>query len=184
MLVPAYNEAETIGDTIESLLAQTVPAAEIIVIDDCSTDATAEVARSYGVTVLQPPANTGTKAGAQNFALKTVATEYTMAIDGDTIVAPGLDRPVSRGHGGHQHHRRLRLRGAALRQLGVGARPLHRIPAGVQLLQADPGSLRQAADRIRLFLDLSDRTPALARRLADADHGRGHGSDVDDVQRR
>ena len=46
------------------------------------------MARSYGVTVVQPPANTGSKAGAQNFALRTVATEYTMAIDGDTIVAP------------------------------------------------------------------------------------------------
>jgi biofilm PGA synthesis N-glycosyltransferase PgaC len=88
VLVPAYNEAETIGDTIDSLLKQTVPAAEIIVIDDCSTDGTADVARSYGVTVLQPPTNTGTKAGAQNFALRTVATEYTMAIDGDTIIAP------------------------------------------------------------------------------------------------
>jgi biofilm PGA synthesis N-glycosyltransferase PgaC len=88
VLVPAYNEAKTIGDTIESLLNQTVPAAEIIVIDDCSTDGTAEVARSYGVTVLRPPTNTGTKAGAQNFALRTVATEYTMAIDGDTIIAP------------------------------------------------------------------------------------------------
>src|SRR4051794_9119688 len=88
VLVPAYNEAESVGDTIQSLLDQTVPPAEIIVIDDCSTDNTAEVARSYGVTVLQPPVNTGTKAGAQNFALRTVATEYTMAIDADTIVAP------------------------------------------------------------------------------------------------
>ena len=88
VLVPAYNEAESIGDTLDSLLKQTVPAAEIIVIDDCSTDDTAAVARSYGVTVMRPPVNTGTKAGAQNFALQTVDTEYTMAIDGDTIVDP------------------------------------------------------------------------------------------------
>lgn len=76
------------GDTIESLLSQTVAAAEIIVIDDGSTDGTGEVARRYGVRVLRPEANTGSKAGAQNLALAEVTTEYTMAIDADTIVAP------------------------------------------------------------------------------------------------
>lgn len=88
VIVPAYNEAASIGDTLESLLNQTLPAAEIIVIDDCSTDDTAAVARSYGVTVLTPPINTGSKAGAQNFALQRVTTEYTLALDADTIVAP------------------------------------------------------------------------------------------------
>lgn len=88
VLVPAYNEAETVGDTLKSLLEQTVPAAEIIVIDDGSSDNTGDVARSYGVTVVRPPRNTGSKAGAQNYALQQVTTEHTMAIDADTIVAP------------------------------------------------------------------------------------------------
>jgi poly-beta-1,6-N-acetyl-D-glucosamine synthase len=88
VLVPAYNEAETVGDTIKSLLEQSVPAAEIIVIDDGSSDNTGDVARSYGVTVMRPPRNTGSKAGAQNYALSSVTTEYTMAIDADTIIAP------------------------------------------------------------------------------------------------
>ena len=88
VLVPAYNEAASVGDTIKSLLAQTVPAVEIIVIDDGSTDNTSEVARGFGVTVVRPPKNTGSKAGAQNFALTQVTTEFTMAIDADTILAP------------------------------------------------------------------------------------------------
>jgi len=88
VLVPAYNEADSLADTLESLLTQTVPAAEIIVIDDFSTDNTGEIARRYGVTVMRPPKNTGSKAGAQNFALATVNTEFTMAIDADTIIAP------------------------------------------------------------------------------------------------
>jgi biofilm PGA synthesis N-glycosyltransferase PgaC len=88
ILVPAYNEAESVGDTIKSLQAQTVPAAEIIVIDDGSSDNTGEVARSYGVTVIRPPRNTGSKAGAQNYAMTMVTTEHTMAIDADTIIAP------------------------------------------------------------------------------------------------
>jgi biofilm PGA synthesis N-glycosyltransferase PgaC len=86
--VPAYNEAESVGDTIRSLHAQTAPVAEIIVVDDGSTDDTGRVARELGATVLRPPSNTGSKAGAQNFALGHVTTEFTMAIDADTTLAP------------------------------------------------------------------------------------------------
>jgi biofilm PGA synthesis N-glycosyltransferase PgaC len=88
VLVPAYNEAATISDTLRSLQAQTLPPEDIIVIDDCSTDSTSEIARSFGVTVVRPPRNTGSKAGAQNYALDMVRTEYTMAIDADTTLAP------------------------------------------------------------------------------------------------
>jgi biofilm PGA synthesis N-glycosyltransferase PgaC len=88
VLVPAYNEAASIGDTVRSLLAQTVRVAEVLVIDDGSSDDTAAVARALGVRVLTPPANTGSKAGAQNFALTHVHTAFTMAIDADTSLAP------------------------------------------------------------------------------------------------
>ncbi|HUG42447.1 MAG TPA: glycosyltransferase family 2 protein [Longimicrobiales bacterium] len=88
VLVPAYNEAESVGDTVRSLLAQTVLPAEIIVISDGSTDDTARVARAAGATVIAPPANTGSKAGAQNFALPRVQTSLVMAIDADTTLAP------------------------------------------------------------------------------------------------
>jgi hypothetical protein len=81
-------EAGSIADTIHSLYAQTRPPVEIIVIDDCSTDGTADVARALGVRVVTPPGNSGSKAGAQNFALPLVGTEYTMAIDADTSLAP------------------------------------------------------------------------------------------------
>ena len=88
VLVPAYNEADSIADTIRSLQAQTLRVAEIVVIDDCSTDDTAAVARALGVRVVRPAQNTGSKAGAQNFALTRVATPFTMAIDADTSLAP------------------------------------------------------------------------------------------------
>jgi poly-beta-1,6-N-acetyl-D-glucosamine synthase len=87
VLVPAYNEAASVADTIRSLQAQTRPPAEIIVIDDHSDDGTGDIARSLGVTVVRPEANTGSKAGAQNFALPLVETEFVMAIDGDTTLA-------------------------------------------------------------------------------------------------
>ena len=88
ILVPAFNEATSIEDTLRSILAQTVRVAEIIVIDDCSTDGTADVARALGASVLTPPTNTGSKAGAQNYGLGHVRTQYTMAIDADTSLAP------------------------------------------------------------------------------------------------
>jgi poly-beta-1,6-N-acetyl-D-glucosamine synthase len=88
VIIPAYNEADSIADTIRSLQGQTRVPDEIFAIDDCSTDATAEVAAGLGVTVLRPPRNTGSKAGAQTFALERVETEMVMAIDADTTLDP------------------------------------------------------------------------------------------------
>jgi len=88
VIIPAYNEAKTLPDTLRSLELQRLAPLEVIVVDDGSTDGTGEIARSFGVTVLRPPKNTGSKAGAQNFALSHVLTEFTMAIDADTTLAP------------------------------------------------------------------------------------------------
>ncbi len=93
VIVPAYNESASIVDTVRSIQSQTQPPDEIIVIDDFSTDNTGDLARGCGVTVLRPPANTGSKAGAQNFALTTVRTPFVMAIDADTTLAPdGIEK--------------------------------------------------------------------------------------------
>lgn len=88
IIVPAYNEGATIEETVRSLQRQTVLPQEIIVVDDCSSDDTAYKAGKLGVTVLRPPQNTGSKAGAQNFALERVSTAFTMAVDADTTLAP------------------------------------------------------------------------------------------------
>lgn len=88
IIVPAYNEGKTIEETIMSLKRQTVLPEKIIVIDDCSTDDTAQRAQRLGVTVVKPPKNTGSKAGAQNYALTLVETEFVMAVDADTTLAP------------------------------------------------------------------------------------------------
>jgi biofilm PGA synthesis N-glycosyltransferase PgaC len=88
VLVPAYDEAETIAATVRSLREQTLRPARILVIDDCSTDDTAAIAEAAGAEVVQPPQNTGSKAGAQTFALGLVDTELVMAVDADTTLAP------------------------------------------------------------------------------------------------
>jgi poly-beta-1,6-N-acetyl-D-glucosamine synthase len=88
VLVPAFNEAAHVAETVKSLLVQSVRPARIVVVDDGSTDETGVIALAAGAEVMRPDANTGTKAGAQNFALTSVNTEFTMALDADTVLAP------------------------------------------------------------------------------------------------
>jgi len=88
VIVPAYNEAASLPDTLACLLRQTVPVQQIIVVDDGSTDRTAEVAAAFpGVTVLTTPTNTGSKAKAQNYALGFVRTDLVLTLDADTVLA-------------------------------------------------------------------------------------------------
>jgi poly-beta-1,6-N-acetyl-D-glucosamine synthase len=88
IIIPAFNEEANIADTIESVLRQTRKPDVLLIVDDGSTDRTGEIAGRYrDVTVIRPPRNTGSKAGAQNFALSMVTTEFTMAIDADTVLA-------------------------------------------------------------------------------------------------
>jgi biofilm PGA synthesis N-glycosyltransferase PgaC len=89
VIVPAYNEAEHVADTIRSLLEQDVRPARVLVVDDCSTDSTAEVARAAGAEVVRPERNTGSKAGAQTFALAFVDTPFVAAVDADTTLEAG-----------------------------------------------------------------------------------------------
>ncbi|MGI9029545.1 MAG: glycosyltransferase family 2 protein [Ilumatobacteraceae bacterium] len=57
-IVPAFNEAASIARTLDEL-AVVVPQADILVVDDGSTDRTAELARRHGATVLRLPFNLG-----------------------------------------------------------------------------------------------------------------------------
>ncbi len=88
VIIPAYNEAACVGDTVRSLRTGTVVPDEILVVDDGSTDDTAEVARAAGARVVRPVRGTGSKAGAQTFALNFVTTPLVMAVDADTTLAP------------------------------------------------------------------------------------------------
>jgi biofilm PGA synthesis N-glycosyltransferase PgaC len=96
VIVPAFNEAPSIADTIRSLQRQSLLPDRILVIDDGSTDGTGDIARVCGVTVVRPPANTGSKAGAQTFGLAFVDTELVVAVDADTTLAPEALRHLVR----------------------------------------------------------------------------------------
>jgi cellulose synthase/poly-beta-1,6-N-acetylglucosamine synthase-like glycosyltransferase/peptidoglycan/xylan/chitin deacetylase (PgdA/CDA1 family)/spore germination protein YaaH len=94
VLIPAYNEEKVIVRTIRSVLNSDYKNLHAIVIDDGSSDRTAEVAREAykaeiaagRVQVLVKP--NGGKAAALNFALEQLTEEIYVGIDADTVIAP------------------------------------------------------------------------------------------------
>jgi len=58
VVVPAYNEESSIGSTVISI-RKCLPKAKIIVVDDCSSDATKEIANKEGAFVVSHNANKG-----------------------------------------------------------------------------------------------------------------------------
>ena len=93
VLIPAYNEEMVIVRTIRSVLNSDYKNLHVIVIDDGSSDNTAEVARAAyaseiaaGHVQVLSKANQG-KAAALNFALDRLTEEIYVGIDADTVIA-------------------------------------------------------------------------------------------------
>jgi glycosyltransferase involved in cell wall biosynthesis len=89
-VVPAYNEAGTIGDVVRALRHKT-PQLDVVVIDDGSTDDTAELAEAAGARVLQLPFNLGI-GGAVQAGFKYADEhdyDYMVQVDGDGQHDPG-----------------------------------------------------------------------------------------------
>lgn len=89
ILIPAHNAEKWITESIRSAIAQTWPYKEIIVVDDGSTDRTAEVARRFAskeVAVVSTE-NQGA-AAARNHALQFSQGDYIQWLDADDILAP------------------------------------------------------------------------------------------------
>nr|WP_239029200.1 glycosyltransferase [Pseudonocardia acidicola] len=85
VIVPAYNERENIEATVRSLLANDYPL-EVVVVDDGSTDGTADLVEALGlerVRVVRQP-NSG-KSAALNNGVRAARHELIIMIDGDTI---------------------------------------------------------------------------------------------------
>lgn len=82
VLIPAHNEAASIGGTLSSLRQQAHFPNEVIVVCDNCTDNTAEIAATFGARVLTTVDNTARKAGALNQALSQVLPR----LHGDDLV--------------------------------------------------------------------------------------------------
>ncbi len=83
IVIPAYNEEHAIKSVLASLLAQ-LPAAvaEVIVVDDGSTDRTGDIAEESGVRVLRQPTNRGYGASLKA-GIRAATGEYILTMDAD-----------------------------------------------------------------------------------------------------
>jgi cellulose synthase/poly-beta-1,6-N-acetylglucosamine synthase-like glycosyltransferase/peptidoglycan/xylan/chitin deacetylase (PgdA/CDA1 family) len=89
IVVPAYNEETTIGAAVTSLARSAHPGVTVVVVDDASTDATADTVRGLGlgnVRVVQVPS--GGKATALNAGVALSRDDLIVMVDADTVVTP------------------------------------------------------------------------------------------------
>ncbi|MBF0329842.1 MAG: glycosyltransferase [Nitrospirae bacterium] len=82
--IPCYNVEQYIAQTIEGIMAQSYEIQEILVIDDCSPDQSAEIAAKYPVRIIKHDLNKGLSA-ARNTALRNARTEFIASVDTDAV---------------------------------------------------------------------------------------------------
>jgi len=95
VIVPAYNSARDLSECLAALRASTVPPAEVLVVDDASTDDTAAVAAAREVRVLRLTANAG-PAAARNRGAAAARGDVLFFVDADVVVAPDAVARVTR----------------------------------------------------------------------------------------
>lgn len=87
IIMPSYNTAQYIGQTIDSVLAQTYTDWELIIVDDCSQDNTDEVVGSYKdsrIRYIKNEVNSGA-AESRNRALREAGGRYIAFLDSDDL---------------------------------------------------------------------------------------------------
>ena len=104
VIIPTYNREKFISECVQSVLAQTLPAREIIIVDDGSTDATYNIVRDLGFNSLSTKKtvlryffqqNLGVSS-ARNLGIKEARSEYIALLDSDDLwLKSKLDRQVS-----------------------------------------------------------------------------------------
>ena len=87
LCIPAYNAARFLPRLLHSANAQTVPFDEILLYDDCSTDNTGQVARSFGACVITGSHNVGCSAG-KNRLLEATRCDWIHFHDADDDLKP------------------------------------------------------------------------------------------------
>lgn len=88
IVIPNYNNGATLARAIDSVLAQTYPAHEIIVIDDGSRDDTRSVAQAYGERVLYVYQENAGVSAARNHGARIATGEWLAFLDADDVFMP------------------------------------------------------------------------------------------------
>ncbi len=86
VVIPAYNAAHFLPRCLKSVFAQTLAPAEIIVVDDGSTDDTADVAKKLGACVVSRP--NGGLSAARNTGVRSSSSDWIALLDADDLWSP------------------------------------------------------------------------------------------------
>ena len=88
VVIPVYNGAKYIAQTLDAILRQTVPPVEILVVNDGSTDKTAEVVKAYGSSVTLINIPNGGACEARNRGAALARCNWIALCDGDDLWLP------------------------------------------------------------------------------------------------
>jgi len=89
VVVPAHNAASTVGATLSSILWQTYPRIEVVIVDDGSTDDTARIVEAYRDPRVRLTAqNNGGPGAARNRGMSMVGGDFIAFVDADDILMP------------------------------------------------------------------------------------------------
>ncbi len=90
VIIPTYNRASSIGDCIQSILDQSYPVSEILIIDDCSSDNTKDIIESFNASTIRYFRNKEQKGAAfsRNFGIKQSTGDYISFLDSDDTWEP------------------------------------------------------------------------------------------------
>jgi GT2 family glycosyltransferase len=99
LVIPTYNRGHLIENTIASALAQDVPFAEIVVVDDGSTDDTVARLGRFGdrITLIRP--GRGGVQQARNCGVAACSTSHVALCDSDDLLLPQFARTIARAVG-------------------------------------------------------------------------------------
>lgn len=96
VIIPSYNRAERLSHAVDSVLAQTLPPMEILVVDDGSTDGTAEKFRNLPEPVRLISKTNGGVSSARNVGIAHARGEWIAFLDSDDAWHPGkLEKQVT-----------------------------------------------------------------------------------------
>jgi glycosyltransferase involved in cell wall biosynthesis len=85
--MPTHNSANTLKACLESVKNQNYPALEVILADNFSDDNTKDVAREFGVTILERCGKPGNPGSARNAGIMKSSGKYLLLLDSDEILA-------------------------------------------------------------------------------------------------
>ena len=89
VVIACYNQEAFVRESVESVLVQPSASKEVIVVDDCSKDRTAEILRSFGDSITFAPLSVnGGACAARNHGASLAKGKYIVFLDGDDVLMP------------------------------------------------------------------------------------------------